>query len=66
MNDDRYAHLDALCDALDGISLMTQRMADVAKKCDALGLAFAAEMLIESTEVFRDEITRFVVERDVS
>lgn len=66
MSDDRYAHLDALCDALDGIAMMTRRMADAAKQSDALGLAFAAEMLIESTEVFRDEITRFVVERDDS
>lgn len=60
-----YTLLDNMREALDGMILMTKQMANAAKVCDAPGLAFSAQMMVESTESFRDEMTRFVVERAV-
>lgn len=60
-----YSVLDEMRRALDGLIDMTKQMADAARRCDAPGLSFSAEMMLESVEEFRDEMTRFVVERAV-
>jgi len=60
-----YAVLDVMRKSLDGLIEMTKQMAEAAKRCDAPGLSFSAEMMLESIEEFREEMTRFVVERAV-
>lgn len=60
-----YAILDVMRKSLDGLIDMTKQMAEAAKRCDAPGLSFSAEMMLESIEEFREEMTRFVVERAV-
>lgn len=60
-----YSILAGMRDALDGLIDMTKQMADAAKRCDAPGLSFSAQMMLQSIEEFRDEMTRFVVERAV-
>jgi hypothetical protein len=60
-----YAVLDVMRKSLDGLIDMTKQMAEAAKRCDAPGLSFSAEMMLESIEEFREEMTRFVVERAV-
>jgi len=60
-----YALLAEMRDALSSMIEMTKQMADAAKRCEAPALAFAAQMMVESVESFREEMTRFVVERAV-
>ena len=60
-----YAVLEVMRKSLDGLIDMTKQMAEAAKRCDAPGLSFSAEMMLESIEEFREEMTRFVVERAV-
>jgi len=61
-----YAILAEMREALDGMIFMTERMAEAAKLCDASGLCFAAQMMVESMEQFKKEITNFVSERATS
>ena len=60
-----YIVLSEMREALDGMIFMTERMAEAAKSCDATGLSFAAQMMVESLEQFKKEITTFVSERAV-
>lgn len=63
--EEAYAVLAKMTLALDGMIDMTSQMAEAAKRCDAPGLSFAAQMMAESTQSFREEMTRFVVERAI-
>lgn len=60
-----FALLKEMRAALDGMIHMTSQMAEAAKRCEAPALAFSAQMMVESVESFRDEMTRFVFERAV-
>jgi hypothetical protein len=61
--DTAYAILNEMGVALDGMVLMMQRMAQAAQDCEATGLAFSANMMIEAVEAFHKEMTKFVNER---